>query len=44
MERRFMKSACSASHNDRARLARAVLDRGHCVNAALTQTYPRKAS
>jgi RNA-directed DNA polymerase len=31
------------SHADRARLAHAVLARGHCVNSAFTQTY-RKAS
>ena len=29
----------SHSHADRARLANAVRDRGHCVNRALTQTY-----
>jgi hypothetical protein len=29
------------SHADRARLANAVRDRGHCVNRALTQTYPK---
>ena len=27
------------SHQDRARLANAVRDRGHCVNQALTKTY-----
>jgi len=30
----------SSSHADRARLAQAVLKRGHCVNASFTQTYP----
>ena len=29
------------SHAERARLARAVLDRGHCVNGALTKAYRR---
>jgi RNA-directed DNA polymerase len=31
------------SHTDRARLARAVLDRGHVVNKQLTKTYRREA-
>jgi RNA-directed DNA polymerase len=30
----------NSSHADRARLARAVLQRGHCVNQSFTQTYP----
>ncbi|WP_328595800.1 RNA-directed DNA polymerase [Rugamonas aquatica] len=30
-----------SSHHDRARLARAVLQRGHSVNKALTKTYRR---
>ena len=30
-----------ASHTDRARLGRVVMDRGHLVNRALTQTYRR---
>ncbi len=29
------------SHTDRARLANAVLGRGHCVNQAFTQTYQK---
>jgi len=28
------------SHADRARLANAVRDRGHCVTATLTKAYP----
>ena len=31
----------SSSHHDRARLARAMLKRGHSVNKALTKTYRR---
>jgi RNA-directed DNA polymerase len=30
-----------SSHHDRARLANAVRRRGHCINAALTKTYPK---
>jgi hypothetical protein len=30
-----------SSHRDRARIARAVLRRGHAVNGALTKTYRR---
>jgi RNA-directed DNA polymerase len=29
------------SHHHRAQLAAAVLQRGHCINAALTKTYPK---
>ena len=32
-------SQASHSHTDRARLANAIRDRGHCVNHAFTQTY-----
>ena len=31
------------SHADRARLAKAIQRRGHCVNAALTKTYRRSS-
>lgn len=35
-------SQASHSEKDREKLARVVQRRGHCVNGALTKTYPKR--
>lgn len=36
----LMALANATKHADRARLANAARERGHCVNGALTKAYP----